>query len=424
MNFSALETLLHDRIGLDVESIGVATLPRVVAARMTALSRFRHGTDSAEQLIARYTSYVAGSPSEWTTLIGELVVPETWFFRGGLEFFEHLAKWIRIRLAESVNGRVIRVLSVPCSTGEEPYSLGIALEREGVPAARCTIDGVDLSRDHLLRAVAGRYPAFSFRESNADPRKECFDDVESGRWELRRTYRDRVQFRPGNLVDPGFLAAEQPYDLILCRNLFIYLTADGASRAMANLERLLAADGRLCLTAAEADRIPIARFVPDVPASLAIFRKYTGDVPLPPRSGITKLPAVKPLSGIHTKPVSGVHPKPAPKSGVIPASLLQPTPLPAIDPLKEGRRLADAGKLDAAQSVCETAPNSAARYSLLGVIHLAAGRTDAATDAFRKALYLNPDDSEALTHMAVLCDLRGESDQAAGLRRRLAKGGA
>jgi chemotaxis protein methyltransferase WspC len=64
---------------------------------------------------------------------------------------------------------------------------------------------------------------------------------------------------------------------------------------------------------------------------------------------------------------------------------------------------------------------------LLGVLHLAAGLADDATDAFRKALYLDPDDAEALTHMIVLCEQRGDPGQAAGLRRRLdrlAKGAA
>ena len=415
MNLSALEKQLQDRIGLDIASLGAATLPRVVAARMSA-----HDITSTEQ----YTTLAAGNPSEWSALIGELVVPETWFFRGGADFFEHLARGIRTRLTESVNGRTMRVLCIPCSTGEEPYSLAIALDREGVPATRCTIDGVDLSRDHLLRAVAGRYTAFSFREVNADPRKECFDEPEPGKWELRAALRDRVAFRPGNLVDPAFLSGEPPYDLILCRNLFIYLSADGAARAMANIERLLAVDGRLCLTAAEADRIPVAKFIPDGPASLASFKKYTGDVPLPPRSGVIRLQASKPASGVFPKPPSGVFPKPAPKSGVISSSLLQSTPLPDVkpaDPLKESRRLADAGKLEAAKSACESAPASAARFSLLGVIHLAASRHDDATEAFRKALYLDPDDTEALTHMIVLCEQRGDPDQAAGLRRRLSR---
>jgi chemotaxis protein methyltransferase WspC len=401
VNLAALEKLLHDRIGLDLASVGAATLPRVVAPRMAA-----HGISSGEQ----YTSFAANNPSEWSALVGELVVPESWFFRGGPDFFEYLARDIRTRLAESVNGRTMRVLCIPCSTGEEPYSLAIALEREGVPATCCTIDGVDLSRDHLLRAVAGRYPAFSFREVKDDPRKECFDETEPGKWTLQAAIRERVAFRPGNLVDPAFLAGEPPFDLILCRNLFIYLTTDGTSRAMANLERLLAADGRLCLTAAEADRIPAARFIPDGPTSLAIFKRHTGDVSLPPRSNFIRMPA-RPL-----------QPKPAPKPNVIHPIPLASAPLPVVrlaDPLKESRRLADAGKLDAARTTCESAPSSAGRFSLLGVIHLAAGRRDDATDAFRKALYLDPDDTESLTHMIALCEERGDPGQVAGLRRRL-----
>src|SRR6185437_3872296 len=91
--------------------------------------------------------------------------------------------------------------------------------------------------------------------------------------------------------------------------------------------------------------------------------------------------------------------------------------------LERARRLADAGDIAAARIVCETAlANSAPTADLLyllGVIDLAAGRSAEAAEAFRKALYLAPDHAEALTHMAVLCDQRGEGDQAAGFRRRL-----
>jgi len=408
VKLAALEKLLRDRIGLDVASIGAAMLPRVVTARMAAL-----GQASPEA----YTAYAASNANEWTALAGELAVPETWFYRGGVEFFEYLARWVRTRLTDSFGGRTLRMLCVPCSTGEEPYSLALALDREGVPAARCTIDGVDLTRDHLLRAAAARYTAFSFRERTADPRHNYFRQVEDGRWELRPEFRERVRFRPGNLVDPGFLAGEPPYDLIVCRNLFIYLTADGTARAMANLERLLAPDGLLCLTAAEADRVPIARFVTEGPPSLAMFKKPTADVPAVIRSA-----AMKP-----------VQPKPAPRFKVAPvieqtvlddtavALALRDSRLKSSDSLHEGRRLADAGNLEAARILCEAAPPSATRFSLLGVIHLAAGRTDEAADAFRKALYLNPDDPEALTHMIVLCEQRGDPGQAAGLRRRLSR---
>jgi chemotaxis protein methyltransferase WspC len=401
---SALETLVRDRIGLDPGSISTSTLARAAAARMAA-----RGVASTDAYIGLLNS----DPGEWSTLVGELVVPESWFFRGGVEFFEYLAKSIRSKLMDSVNGRVIRVLSVPCSTGEEPYSLALALEKEGVPAERCHIDGVDLARDHLLRAVTGRYPAFSFREAHADPRPQFFREYEPGKWELTAAIRDRVRFRPGNLVEPNLLAGESPYDLIICRNLFIYLTAAGAARALASLERLLAPDGLLCLTAAEADRLPVGRYSAEGPPALAIFKRSTG-LANPPRSGIIRI----------SKPTSGVQAKAAPRSGPIapppPRSYEHlPLPKPRPEPIAEGRRLADLGYLTEAQAVCEAAPPSAKAFSLLGVIHLAAGRIDAATECFRKALYLEPDHAEALEHMILICNQRGEAEQAAGLRRRL-----
>jgi chemotaxis protein methyltransferase WspC len=327
---------------------------------------------------------------------------------------------MRKRLNDSPKGRILRALCVPCSTGEEPYSLAIALERDGMPAARYHIDGVDMAREHLLRAVAGRYSAFSFRETGADPRPNFFQELDGGKWELRREYRDRIRFRAGNLVDPGFLAAESPYDLILCRNLFIYLTAEGHTRALANLDRLLAADGLLCLTPAEADRLPAGRFIPDGPLSLAIFKrgKPSGQFAAPAaRSRNAAVAAVrKHVGGRPALPAKQIHETPE-------------TKVKTYDPLVEGRVLADAGNLDSAQKICETALEtpSADLFSLLGVIHLAAGRPNDAAEAFRKALYLEPDHGEALTHMMMLCEQRGDRDQAAGLRRRLdriAKGAA
>ena len=64
---------------------------------------------------------------------------------------------------------------------------------------------------------------------------------------------------------------------------------------------------------------------------------------------------------------------------------------------------------------------SAEWYSLLGVIDLAAGRAGDAEASFRRALYLDPDHREALTHLAMLCERRGDAGPASGLRRRLAR---
>jgi chemotaxis protein methyltransferase WspC len=442
-----VDAIVRDRIGLDPASLGANTLPRAVDGRMRA-----RGLISVDAYVGLLTT----DPAEWSALLADLVVPETWFFRGGPGAFDYLARWVRDRAAGRMKGPPVRVLCVPCSTGEEPYSLAIALESEGVPAAACRVDGVELSRDHLLRAVAAQYSTFSFREAGPDPRPVWFREVDGGKWEVLPHVRERVRFRPGNLVDPDFLRDEAPYDLILCRNLFIYLTPEGRARALANLDRLLAPDGRLCLTPTEADRMPAARFVPDGPVALAGFRRAVPVEAVPvPRSGVIPMsrlatrapeaadvpaprsgerphshraaPAPKPGSGVTAVPTAPrsayFHvPLPAAVAGKAPPEIPLAAPAPA-DPVRTGRALADAGRLDEARAVCEAAAGgtspTAGLFGLLGVIHLAAGRPDDAAEAFRKALYLDPDHPEALTHMIVLCEQRGDRGQAAGLRRRL-----
>lgn len=406
MTLSPVEDLVRSRIGLDPYSLGATAFLRTVEARMRA-----RGVDAP----AAYAGVLAADPAEWGALVEELVVPESWFFRGGGAFFRQLARWVRERAA----ARPVRVLSVPCGCGEEPYSLAMALDEDGVPPTLYRIDATDLSPASVRRAEVGRYPAFAFRETGADPRPRYFRETASGRWELDQRVRTAVHFRVGNLVAPDFLAGESPFDLILCRNLFIYLTDEARARAVANLHRLLAPGGRLGLTPAEADRVPTGLFKPDGPAATAMFLRSDDPAPV-----------VAPRSGVIPRPVPFVAP---PRSGVIPqpapAVLVEPLPAPAPGyehvPLPgTAREWADAGKLDDARAACERAVRAgptAEWFSLLGVIELAAGRGAAAEDAFRRALYLDPDHREALTHLAMLCDRRGDCGPAAGLRRRLAR---
>lgn len=398
MSATAIERVVRDRLGLDPSALGSSALGRAVQTRMAA----RGITDPA-----LYTARLMTEAAECGALAGALTVRETWFFRGGHALFDRLADFV---LAHSGRPGGVRVLSAPCSTGEEPYSLAIALlDHLGGPGA-CAIDAIDLSEQHLARAVEGRYPASAFREPGTDPRPAHFrksGDV----WEVLPHVRAAVRFVGANLADPQFLAAEPPYDLILCRNVFIYLTPDAKQRAVANLDRLLAPDGRLCLTPAEADRLPPERFTPDGPPGSGIYRRASAEAGGPAgRAGPG--PALS-----TTALTTALAPPPAPPND-------RPAP-PAPGTLAAARALADAGHLGAARAVCErllaASPGHADALALVGVMALATGNTDAAYDAFGKALYLAPDHVEAIGHMIHLCERRGNPVRAAALRARLAK---
>ena len=381
MTLAPVESLLRARIGLDPASLGPTALAMAVERRMSA----RH-----VETPAAYAGVLTADAAEWTALVAGLAVTETWFFRGGRALFDFLAAWVRDRVGP------VRVLVVPCSSGEEAYSLAIALADRGVRDA--TIDGVDLLDQTVVRASAARYPVYSFRESGTDPRVRCFRP-DGDAWELLPQYRDRVTFRTGNAVSPTFLADAAVYDLILCRNLFIYLTRAARRQVMSNLDRLLSPTGRLCLTAAEAEQLPAGRFATDGPHEFVVYRRER--TPLAERA-VAPLPVRANVTVVEQRPL-------APREEYAP------------DRLATALALADAGDLDAALATCTALPPSADAFALAGVIHLAANCPDRAAEAFRKALYLDPHHAEALAHMAALHDRRGDVAQAAALRHHLAR---
>ena len=389
MTAGAIDTVVRERLGLDPSALGPDALGRAVEVRMHA----RGLTDPAV-----YASRLMTEPAERDALAADLAVSETWFFRGGRSLFDRLAAFV----AGRTPGNAVRILSVPCSTGEEPYSLAVALHERFLTPDDFTIDAVDLSERALARAKAAGYGAFAFREAGTDIRPPYFRRVED-RWELLPHLRAAVRFRTGNLTDPLFLTGERAYDLIVCRNLFIYLTADGRVRAMANFDRLLALDGRMCVTPGEADRLPPGRFVPDGPTESGIYRRVGVG------SALHKVLAPLADAPEAATPVAPTAPEGAAAPGTLDAA----------------RRLADAGRLDEARAACErllrTRPADADAQSLLGVVYLAAGRTNDAFEALRKALYLVPDHAEAMSHMMGLCERRGDTARAAALRRRLAR---
>ena len=391
---TAIDTVVRDRLGIDPTSLGPNVLERAVEGRMIA----RGLSDPA-----LYTARLMTEQAERDALAADMAVSETWFFRGSRALFERLAGFLADRAGRASGGRV-RALSVPCSTGEEPYSLAIALHERLLTPDEYALDAVDQSERVLAKAAVARYGSFAFREGGTDSRFAYFHQMDD-QWELLPHLRAAVRFLQGNLADPAFLAGERPYDLVICRNLFIYLTADAKLRAMTNLDRLLALDGRLCLSPAEADRLPPGRFVAEGTPEFGIYR----------RVGVGSASHRRPGSGEEAESAAAGSPRAAPPD----------SPAPAPDALEAAYRLADAGRLDEARAACEglirARATDADALALLGVIHLAAGRLEEASDALRRALYLAPDHVEAVAHMMALSERRGDDARAAALRRRLAQ---
>src|SRR2546425_542534 len=116
-----IEHLLQKGIGLNAGSIGSSSIQRSVRLRMKSLG---------VQAVEDYSRLVTSSASEWQELVESVVVTETWFFRDR-EPFDALVRLVTGKGSAPHHGTTFRILSLPCSSGEEPYSIAMVLRDAG-----------------------------------------------------------------------------------------------------------------------------------------------------------------------------------------------------------------------------------------------------------------------------------------------------
>ena len=231
---------LKERIGLDVTSVGPAIIERAVRQRSTA----NHALTADD-----YWHRLQGSRDEQQALIEAVIVPETWFFRYP-ESFATLAKLAATRLAQINNLRALRILSLPCSTGEEPYSIAMALLDAGLKPHQFKVEGMDVSPLSVEKARRAVYGKNSFRGQDIEFRERYFTAENEG-YRLDERVLDQVRLQVGNLLDPTLLANEPAYDFVFCRNLLIYFDLPTQQQVFEVLKRLTHVDGVLFIGPAE-----------------------------------------------------------------------------------------------------------------------------------------------------------------------------
>lgn len=398
--------LLKERIGLDAESVGDPVIERAVRQRCNKVSGGN---------VEHYWMQLQGSADEVQALIEAVIVPETWFFRYP-ESFDALADLASRRMLELAGTRPLRILSLPCSTGEEPYSIVMALLDAGLAPTAFQVDALDVSRAVLERAAEGRYGRNSFRGANLGFRDRYFG-ADGNDYQLAEAVRRKVQFRSGNLLAPGLLAGEAPYDYVFCRNLLIYFDRPTQEQVVDVLRRLARADGVLFIGPAEASLMSRVGLRPlGVPQSFAF-----------PLQVAEPAPPAAPLHWVAPAPIPRpAPPKPAPLRPRLVARAEEPVVAPSGDALAEIARLANSGLATEARQRCEAlladkGPNAEAFY-WLGLLADAQGHGSEAQGFYRKALYLQPDHQESLQHLAALLAAQGDAAGARRLQERAARG--
>jgi chemotaxis protein methyltransferase WspC len=402
------EGLLKKVIGLDPASVGSGTIERAVKSRMMSLGLRQTQT---------YWERLRGSDGELQELIESVVVTETWFFRD-LEAYTALARLILEEWLPHHVATTLRILSVPCCTGEEPYSLVMALLDAGLPRERIQVDAVDISVQSIAKARRGVYGSNSFRGENLRYRDRYFERSRNA-YSLPKSIRNLVRFHHENLLSFGFRAGASPYDVIFCRNLLIYFDQTRQQAVMETLNRLLDQTGYLFVGPAESYLAASSGFKAVNQTMSFAFRKEragrTRRVELR-RAPFEQRPQLsqKPFSMVATAAAAA---KPVP-------SLI----VPQETSLDHVKRLADSGQIAEASSLCENylkhERESSEAYYLLGLMRDATGDLERASECYRKVLYLEPDHSEALVHLALLCERQGDRAAARRFRGRAKRASA
>ncbi|AMP05422.1 CheR family methyltransferase [Collimonas pratensis] len=403
MPLAKFESMLKRTMGLDIQSIGRPMLERALQERQ--------GSCGVADLDA-YWLLLQMSEPEQLQLIESVIVPETWFFRNR-EAFQEMAqlqqRWPRLISAS----QPLRILSLPCSTGEEPYSIAMALLDAGVPPSHFQIDAIDISPQSLHVARQAVYGKNSFRGDYLSFRDRYFALNEQG-YALSETVRQQVRFAQSNLFAADLLAGQAPYDIIFCRNLLIYFDRTTQHQAVTILLRRLAPEGLVFVGPAESALMMLHELTPIKAPMAFAFRQGA------PKQEIARtLPPT----------VAYVPLAPAPRTTTARSNPAMtrtangnPAMLPPQASLATAQLLADQGKLSEAAAVCEQFIRqhgaSAAAYYLTGVIHDAADRKQAAAECYRKALYLEPNHADAMTHLAALLQTMGDYTGAKLLQQR------
>jgi len=311
-------------------------------------------------------------------------------------------------------------LSLPCATGEEPYSMAMALLDAGLPPERFHVDAVDISLGSLQQAQRGVYGRNSFRGDDIGFRERHFRKEGAG-WSLDERVRSQVHFMTGNLVDSFLLPGTEIYDAVFCRNVLIYFGVEARERVIATLDRLLAPEGLLFMGPSETSLLPDRRFLPArLPRAFAFYKAKAKPGLLPAPAGVS--PRRKTLRPPVATPPPAL--KPVPRPAPVPASVPVESPAPS-DParnLDEALHLADQGRLAEAAALCEEHLRehgpSARGFYLLGLVRDAARDHREAAVLYRKALYIDPKNREVMVHLASLLESQGATQEAKLLNDR------
>jgi len=351
--------------------------------------------------------------TEWMAVAPALVVGETFLFRDA-----QLWKLIEKTLIPSFAtlARPLWLWSAGCSTGEEAYTLAIVARRAlGDDAAR--IFATDVNPKAVAAARVGVYGQWSLRGVDKHTREGLtVNGTQTVR--VHENIKAMVRFETHNLNDDSAYppAGMQSFEMIVCRNVLIYMSHPARIRIINNLARLIAPGGILILGHGEAAGIDVEELLVERHDAGVVYRRPLVPIVRPPARPASPPPKIlKRIAAPKARPVERR------KAAPVETKIAKPQPAPAPNKYREFVAVAIArareGKLDAAEKAALAAIGADAlepeAHVMLAAFMMARGALPEAEKELRRALFLDPVFVPALWQIGNLYGITDRKRQAA-----------
>ncbi len=390
-----LDRLLESYTGIEVTRGGIdASVDTFLARRLPELR-----VPSLEEYVAR----LGPQSAELERLLNAITVTHTWFMRdpGQLAIISEVLEQ-RPQLAPP-----LKVWVPGCATGEDAYSVAILAELAG---RNVEVVGTDINSAALQRAERGSYGSWAVRELTDVER--YFERGERSQFHVFDRFKRQVSFQRHNLLDA---ATRSDWDVVLCRNVLIYLSRERARSVVERLADSLAPGGYLLLGASEVVfEVPPQLDATYIAGRLALRRAAAGSAS---RTAEPPRPTLVP----HAPRQEWQAPLPAlPRAA---ASIAERPPTPAVGPLSadalmaRGHELLDTSELSAAiieyELAVEQDSTRAEPHMYLGIALYLNGAIEVALHELRAAVFLDPALWPAAFYLAVCHEALGQLEEAA-----------
>ncbi|WP_421683847.1 protein-glutamate O-methyltransferase CheR [Stutzerimonas urumqiensis] len=248
LEFEQFRTFLEKSCGILLGS----NKQYLVSSRLNKLME-QNGIKSLGELVNRIQTLPRSGLRE--QVVDAMTTNETLWFRDSYPF-EVLKQRVLPELIKSSGGQRLRIWSAACSSGQEPFSLSMTIDEfersnPGQLKGGAQIVATDLSGSMLTACKNAEYDSLAIgRGLSPDRLQRYFEPRGTGRWGVKAPIKSRVEFRALNLLDS--YAALGKFDVVFCRNVLIYFSADMKKDILKRIHATLKPGGYLFLGASEA----------------------------------------------------------------------------------------------------------------------------------------------------------------------------